>query len=112
MIGEIMANTFKRETGNAIGSSLTTVYTTPASTTTVMIGGVVSNTTVANTNVTVVTGDGTNDINLTGIDTVVPAGAALSFIDGKIVLQAGDTIKVKSSVSGAADVHISIMEIT
>jgi len=107
-----MANTFKRMTGNAVGSSLTTVYTVPASTTTVMIGGVLSNTDVANSNINVVTNDGTSDINLTGVDTVVPAGSALSFIDGKIVLQAGDTIKVSSSVSGAIDVHLSIMEIT
>ncbi len=107
-----MANTFKRQTGNAIGTSLTTVYTVPASTTTVMIGGVLSNTTGANTSTTLVTNDGTNDINLTGVDTVVPAGAALSFIDGKIVLQAGDTIQVSSTVAGALDVHLSIMEIT
>ena len=107
-----MANTFKRQTGNAIGSSLTTVYTVPASTTTVMIGGVVSNTTAMTTKIDVVTNDGTNTINLTGLDTPIPAGAALSFIDGKVVLQTGDTVQVKSTVAGAVDVHLSIMEIT
>ena len=107
-----MANTFLRKTGNAIGTSLTTVYTVPADTTTVMIGGVLSNTGAATTYTTVVTGDGTNDINLIGEDTPLPSGTALSFIDGKIVLQTGDTVQAKSTVGAAVDVHLSIMEIT
>ena len=107
-----MPNTFKRHTGNAIGTSLTTIYTVPASTTTVMIGGVLSNTGAATTYTTVVTGDGTNDINLIGEDTPLPSGTALSFIDGKIVLQTGDTVQAKSTVGAAVDVHLSIMEIT
>jgi len=107
-----MANTFKRETGNNIGTSLTLIYTVPASTTTVMIGGVLSNTGSATANIAVVTNDGTNDINLTGADTPIPSGTALSFIDGKVVLEAGDTIRASSSVANAVDVHLSIMEIT
>jgi len=109
-----MANTFKRQTSNSIGSSYTTVYTVPTSpsTTTVIIGGVVSNTGTATVNTEVTVNDGTNDINLTGKDTPIPAGTALSFIDGKVVLQAGDVIKAKGSVAGQLDVMLSIMEIT
>jgi len=107
-----MANTFKRQTSNSIGSSYTTVYTVPGSTTTVIIGGVVSNTGTGTVNVEVAVNDGTNDINLTGKDTPIPAGTALSFIDGKVVLQAGDVIKAKGSVAGQLDVMLSIMEIT
>jgi len=107
-----MANTFKRQTSNSIGSSYTTVYTVPGSTTTVIIGGVVSNTGTGTVNVEVAVNDGTNDINLTGKDTPIPAGTALSFIDGKVVLQAGDVIKAKGSVANELDVMLSIMEIT
>ena len=107
-----MANTFKRKTSNSIGSSLTTIYTVPASTTAVVIGGVVSNTGTATVNTEVTVNDGTNDINLTGADTPIPAGTALSFIDGKVVLETGDVIKAKGSVAGQLDVMLSIMETT
>ena len=107
-----MANTFKRKTGNSVGTTLTTIYTVPASTTTVMIGGVISNVTGTDADAVVVTSDGTNDINLIGEDTPIPANTALSFIDGKIVLETGDTVKVQGSAANQLDVHLSIMEIT
>ena len=107
-----MANTFKRKTGNSVGTTLTTIYTVPASTTTVMIGGIVSNVTGTDADIVVVTSDGTNDINLIGTDTPIPANTALSFIDGKIVLETGDTVKVQGSAANQLDVHLSIMEIT
>jgi hypothetical protein len=105
-----MANTFKRKTANAIGTSFIGVY--PATTTAVMIGGVVSNTTSATVNATVIVENSGVIINLIGEDTPIPAGTALSFIDGKIVLENGDTVKVKSSATGSLDAHLSIMEIT
>ena len=105
-----MANTFKRKTKNAIGTSLTAVYTVPANTTTVIIGGVVSNTGTGSVNTEVAVFDGNSTINITGADTPVPAGTALSFIDGKVVLEAGDVLKVKGSVAGQLDVMLSIME--
>ena len=107
-----MANTFLRKTGNSVGTTMTTIYTVPASTTTVMIGGVISNVTGLDAEAFVVTGDGTNDISLIGADTPIPANTALSFIDGKIVLQTGDTVKVKGSAANQLDVHLSIMEIS
>jgi hypothetical protein len=108
-----MANTFKRLTKNAIASTLVPVYTVPADTTSVIIGGVVSNTDVANTITTTISVyDGTNEINLTGTDTPIPSGTALSFIDGKVVLQTGDILKAKGSVAGKLDVMLSVMEIT
>ena len=108
-----MANTFKRLTKNAIASTLAEVYTVPPDTTAVIIGGVVSNTDVSNTITTTISvNDGTNEINLTGTDTPVPSGTALSFIDGKVVLQTGDILKAKGSVAGKLDVMLSVMEIT
>jgi len=107
-----MANTFKRKTGNSVGTTLTTIYTVPASTTTVMIGGVISNVTGTDADAVVLTSDGTNDISLIGADTPIPANTALSFIDGKIVLETGDTVKVQGSAANQLDVHLSIMEIT
>jgi phosphate/sulfate permease len=107
-----MSNTFKRKTANAITTSLASVYTVPAATTAVVIGGVASNTGTGLVNAEIVVNDGSNDINLIGKDTPIPAGTALSFIDGKVVLETGDVIKAKGSVASQLDVMLSIMEIT
>jgi hypothetical protein len=108
-----MANTFKRHTSNSVGTSLVTVYTVGSSVTaSVVIGGVVSNVTTATVNVTVTATTSSTVINLIGEDTPLPAGTALSFIDGKVVLETGDIIKVKSSAATSLDAHLSVMEIT
>jgi len=109
-----MANTFKRYTSNSIGTSLATVYTVPSSpsTTSVMIGGVVSNVSSTTVNVTVTATTSSTVINLIGEDTPLPAGTALSFIDGKVVLEDGDIVKIKSSAATSVDAHLSVMEIT
>ena len=107
-----MANTFKRFTSNGVGTGLATVYTVPSSTTTVLIGGVVSNVTSSTVNVTVTATTSSTVINLIGEDTPIPAGTALSFIDGKVVLETGDIIKIKSSAASSLDIHLSAMEIT
>jgi hypothetical protein len=109
-----MANTFKRHTKNSVGTTFETVYTvTSPVTATVMIGGVVSNVGTSTIAATVTVTDSSSVIiNLIGEDTPIPSGTALSFIDGKIVLQVGDIIKVKSDTASSLDAHISIMEIT
>ena len=107
-----MANTFKRYTSNSVGTSLATVYTVPGSTTSVVIGGIVSNVTADTVNVTVTATTSSTVINLIGEDTPLPAGTALSFIDGKVVLETGDIVKVKSSAATSLDAHLSVMEIS
>ena len=107
-----MANTFKRYTSNSVGTSLATVYTVPSSTTSVVIGGIVSNVTADTVNITVTATTSSTVINLIGEDTPLPAGTALSFIDGKVVLETGDIVKVKSSAATSLDAHLSVMEIT
>ena len=107
-----MANTFKRYTSNSIGTSLATVYTVQGSTTSVVIGGIVANVTADTVNITVTATTSSTVINLIGEDTPLPAGTALSFIDGKVVLETGDIVKVKSSAATSLDAHLSVMEIT
>jgi UDP-3-O-acyl-N-acetylglucosamine deacetylase len=109
-----MANTFKRYTSNSVGTTATTVYTVSSPVTaSVMIGGVISNVGVSTINATVtVTNTSSVIINLIGEDTPIPSGTALSFIDGKVVLQVGDIIKVKSDTASSLDVHLSVMEIS
>lgn len=107
-----MANTFKRSKADQVGTSAEVLYTVPSSTSAVLIGGILSNTSNSTAAGTVTVTIGSDVIHLIGEDTPIPANTALSFIDGKIVVQTTDVVKVKSSVAGAIDAHLSYMEIT
>jgi len=107
-----MANTFKRSSVDTVGTTAEVLYTVPSSTRAVLIGGILSNTTSATVNGTVTVTIGSDVINLIGEDTPIPANTALSFIDGKVVLEDGDIVKIKSSAATSVDAHLSVMEIT
>ena len=100
-----MANTFKNYVAASVGTSATTVYTVPASTTAVTIGLTIANTTTSQITV---------DVQAAGVYVVkgapIPAGAGLSVLDGKIILEATDTVVVTSSAATSADVILSVLE--
>jgi hypothetical protein len=100
-----MANTFKNYTSASVGTSPVTTYTVPASTTSVMIGCNLSNTSAAQITV---------DVQAAGIYILkgapIPAGSALSVLDGKIILETTDTVVVTSSAATSADVIVSVLE--
>ena len=113
-----MANTFKLKTKAGIDASLVTIYTVPANTTTVIIGLTISN--IKGSSVTsdaqIVTasssGENADDVYLVK-DIPLPTGSSIEIMSGnKIVLEAGDIVKVKGSVTDAVDAMLSIMEIT
>lgn len=100
-------NVFKNYTSASTGTTPVTVYTVPASTTTVMIGCNLANTTASQILV---------DVQVAGVylvkDAAIPAGAGLSVLDGKIILEATDTIVVTSDTLTSCDVIVSILEQT
>ena len=100
-----MANTFKNYVAASVGTSATTVYTVPASTTAVTIGLSVANTSASQITV---------DVQAAGVYVVkgapIPAGSGLSVLDGKIILEATDTVVVTSSAATSADVILSVLE--
>ena len=102
-----MANTFKNYTSTSVGTSPVTTYTVGASTTAVMIGMNVSNTTASQITV---------DVQVAGVYLVkgapIPAGSGLSVLDGKIILETTDTVVVTSSAATSADVIVSVLEQT
>ena len=102
-----MPNTFKNYTSASVGTSPTTVYTVPASTTTVTIGLTIANTTASQITV---------DVQCAGVyvvkDAPIPAGGGLSVLDGKIILETTDTVVVTSDTASSADVILSILEQT
>ena len=110
-----MANTFKLKTKAGV-TTLATVYTVPSSTTAVVLGCIVGNTTSSSVNFTVTVSSDTSDTE-TNADvellttTPIPGNSSLELLSGnKIVLQTTDLFKVYGT--GAVDVCLSIMEIT
>ena len=102
-----MANVFKNSTDTAVGTSPSTSYTVPAATTAVMIGMTVAN--IHSQQVII-------SVQVAGVYLVqeapVPVGSSLSVLDGKIILEASDTVVVTSSEAASIDVIISILEQT
>jgi hypothetical protein len=100
-----MANVFKNYTSASVGTSPVTTYTVPSATVAVTIGLTIANTTASQITV---------DVQAAGVYVVkgapIPAGSALSVLDGKIILEAADTVVVTSSAATSADVILSVLE--
>jgi hypothetical protein len=110
-----MANTFKLKTKAGV-TTLATVYTVPSSTTAVVLGMMIGNTTSSAITTTVTLSSDTSDTE-TNADvelvttTPIPGNSTLELLSGnKIVMQTTDYIRVYGS--GAVDVALSVMEIT
>ena len=108
-----MANTFKLKTKANVGVTTSNVYAVPTSTTTVVIGVTLANTSGQGINVGIgITRASTDDINVLK-NVPIPQGSSLEFMQGnKIVLETTDTLTAKSDVANSLDVALTIMEIT
>ena len=110
-----MANTFKLKTKAGV-TTLATVYTVPGSTTAIVLGLMIGNTTSSAITSTVTLSSDTSDTETNAdvelITTApIPGNSTLELLSGnKIVMQTTDYIRVYGS--GAVDVTLSIMEIT
>ena len=108
-----MANTFKLKTKANVGVTTVGIYTAPASTTTVVIGITLANTSGAGCNVGVgITRASGDNIKLLK-NAPVPQGSSLEFMAGnKVVLETTDTVTVDSDTNNSIDAALTIMEIT
>ena len=119
-----MANTFKvvpfAAEPNSAGTPYT-VYTTPSSTTTVVIGLVLANihTSAVTAEVELVSdtsGGGraaTNGTSFLVKDVNIPAGSSLEILSGgKVILETTDALRIDCSVADKISGTLSIMEIT
>ena len=115
-----MANTFKLITKAGV-TSADVIYTVAGSTTTVILGLMLGNTTSSSVNATVTietdTGNrsGNNDEANQNVEllttTAIPGNSTLELLGGnKVVMETTDVLKVTGS--GAVDVALSVMEIT
>ena len=110
-----MANTFTRKLENNIGTTPTKVgnYTVGASTSTVVIGLTVTNTTGGAITANVFLNNGVANTYIVA-NAPVGSGASLVLVGGdqKIVMITGDSMYVESSAATSIDTVMSIMEIT
>ena len=115
-----MANTFKVVTKAGVTSE-DVIYTVASSTTTVVLGVMLGNTTSSQVTATVtLSSDTTNraganneanqDVELV-TNAPIPAGSSLELLSGnKVVMETTDVLKL--TASGATDIALSVMEIT
>ncbi len=105
---------FKNAFANSVSdSSATTVYTTPASKTSILLELDLSNKTGSDVTVDVTVTDNSNSdtASTLGNDLPIPAGGTLKVVEGqKIVLMAQDTVKVQASAASAVDAIASVLE--
>ena len=115
-----MANTFKVVTKAGVTSE-DVIYTVASSTTTVVLGIMLGNTTTSQTTATVTLSSDTSnragannepnqDVELV-TNAPIPAGSSLELLSGnKVVMETTDVLKL--TASGSTDIALSIMEIT
>lgn len=105
-----MANTFKNELRRNIGSTATEVYVAPVSKKSIVIELDVCNTTNGAVSCDAFITSSSLDYYVVK-NAPVPVGGSLQIIAGqKIVLEAGDSLSVRSSVASSLDVIASILE--
>lgn len=108
-----MPNTFKNARG-ALTNSLVTYYTTPASTTSIVLLAQLTN--VDNTGAqagTVCWYDSSGTVKTDLVKAVsVPSNAAVGVIAGKLVLETGDYIQASSTASSLLELSLSVLEIS
>ena len=108
-----MANTFKSFTSGSIGTTLTDVYTCPASTTTIILGA-----SIANIHTNPIGGsiklakNGGDDVFIVK-QAPVPVGSTVEVMSGnKVVLEASDKLQFQSDASSSLDSILSLLEIS
>ncbi len=96
---------FNNYTSSAVGTSPVTVHTVATGQEAVVIGLNLANITASQISV---------DVQLAGVYLVkgvaIPAGAGLSVLDGKIILEVTDTCIITSNTAASCDVILSVLE--
>ena len=96
---------FNNYTSLAVGTSPATVHTVAAGQEVVVIGLNLAN---------VTGGQITVDVQIAGAYVIkgapIPAGSALSALDGKMIMEAADTCVVTSNTAASCDVILSVLE--
>jgi hypothetical protein len=110
-----MANNFRNYTLKSAGTSTENVYAAGAGVQATVIGMTIANliTTPIGVSVTLNGGNVQGNVYVVKDATVAPGGALVPIGgDQKLVLEAGDYLRVNTSIASSADVIVSVLEIT
>jgi hypothetical protein len=110
-----MANTFKNSIKGPAGTAGLVAYTCPAATSATVIGVNVANIVAQNIQVDVQITDNSASVTKYLVKgATLPQGSSTILVGGdqKVVLEANDSITVKSSVNASVDIVVSVLEIT
>ncbi len=119
-----MPNTFRMTNETNVSTTIETLYTVPSSTTSVILGIMMSNTSsstikgsvqLVSTTATSVNSGASNANETTYLikDAPISSASSLEIMAGnKVVLQTGDVLKSQSDTASALDIVITYMEIT
>ena len=96
---------FNNYTSSAVGTSPVTIHTVATGQEVIVVGLNLANTTASQISV---------DVQIAGVYLIkgaaIPAGSALSALDGKIVMEVEDTCVVTSNTAASCDVILSVLE--
>ena len=111
-----MANTFKNAISQAsIGTVSTAVYTTPAATTTTIIGLSVANVVTSTISVGITLTDTSASKTVYIVKNLqIMAGTSAVVVGGeqKLVMETGDILQVVSDTASSVDVTVSLLQLT
>ena len=117
-----MANTFKlvtRDVAPATAGTPETIYTVQTGSTVVLLGVTLANVHTAQVTASVTLVSTTTQTSQTQNTTAhlikdvsIPAGSTLSPLDGKIIMNVGDVLKVDCNIADKISVTMNYMEIT
>ena len=108
-----MANTFKSYTTGSVGTTLTNVHAVGASTSSIVLGCSVSNTTTSPIEASINLNNNDGDNVYVVKEAPVPVGSSIEVMAGnKVVMEAADILQFQSDTSSSLDVTISMLEIT
>jgi hypothetical protein len=108
-----MANTFKSSTfaSPLAADTWQTLYTAPASTTTMVLGINIANASSGTIKVDLQVQKDSGDDPYIVYEMVIPAGSSFAF-DSKYVLQESDVLRYRCDVANASQTIVSYMEIS
>lgn len=114
--GEVVANRDSTNTGAATNQvvrflGVTTAYTSPAATKSILIGGTFANNTTSSVNLIVELYDNSTGTSVALANKIpVPSGSSFVISDtGKTMLEGDDQLRVYCDVNNAIDVSLSIL---
>jgi hypothetical protein len=108
-----MANTYKLAAAKILATGSTTLYTAPSASTSIVKNIYISNTTTGSIYMDIVVNKSGSAINYFLIQSAsVPVQTSFQPISDPLVLQAGDAVKINTSVVSGSDTLMSYLEIT